>query len=792
MNNEEERQETRPPRRGRGPGRGMSPGEKPKDFKKAIGRLIKELGIFKYFILIAVLLSVASSVISIITPDKLANLTDKISAGIIINGDNLQELIKITTKSMESKEFTERVEKILSIDLSQENIQKIMLNENISTNSKATLQEVLINISKDPSKFSEELSKLDDDILKELLKSTTYNNIEITSNDKVTFIKSLNKLREGKAEIPTSIKKVLFDEVEVTGVKLSSSDQADFLTILSSIGENTSKDKAQTELYKLIDEMPESIRKVIAPKMDLSAIKKISLMLVVLYLISAFFSFTEHILMANVSNRFAYNLRKRISKKINNLPLNYFDNHTTGNTMSIVTNDIDTITQSLNQSAASLVSAITLLLGSIIMMFKTNVIMALTGIGASLFGFLFVGIILSKSQKYFVARQKELGNLNGHIEEMYESLNIIKTYNGKKYADSKFDKYNQNMYKANFMSQFLSGLMPPMMGFIGNFGYVAVCIVGALLTMNGTISFGVIVAFMSYIRLFTNPLNQIAQGLNSLQSGAAASERVFEYTDEKEMENEENLKEVLSKEDAKGNIEFKNVKFTYEGNDHPTIKGFSANVKSGQKIAIVGPTGAGKTTMVNLLMKFYDIDSGDILIDGKSIKNLTRDNIHELFTMVLQDTWLFEGTVKENIKYNKEELTDRDIEKVCEIVGLDHYIKTLPKGYNSEINNANSVSAGERQLLTIARAMLENSPFLILDEATSNVDTRTEEVVQMAMDKLAENRTSFIIAHRLSTIKNADLILVMNHGDVVEQGTHEELMEQKGFYSELYNSQFEL
>ena len=791
MNNEEQRQETRPPRR-RGPGRGMAPGEKPKDFKKAIGRLIKELGIFKYFIIIAVLLSVASSVISIITPDKLADLTDKISAGIIINGDNLQELIETTTESMESEDFTKRVDKILSIDLSQDNIQKIMLNENISTDSKTKLQKLLIDSSKDPSKFSEELSKLDEEVLKELLKTTTYNNVEITSSDKIAFIKSINKLKEGKATIPSSIKKVLFDEIEVKGIKVSSSDQAEFLTLLSTIGESTKKDKTHTELYKSIDKMPESIKKIIAPKMDLSTIKKISLLLLVLYLISAAFSFTEHILMANVSNRFAFNLRNRISKKINKLPLNYFDNHTTGNTMSIVTNDIDTITQSLNQSAASLVSAITLLTGSIIMMFKTNVLMALTGIGASLFGFLFVGIIISKSQKYFVARQKELGNLNGHIEEMYESLNIIKTYNGKKYADSKFDKYNNNMYKANFMSQFLSGLMPPMMGFIGNFGYVAVCIVGALLTMNGTISFGVIVAFMSYIRLFTNPLNQIAQGLNALQSGAAASERVFEYVDEEEMKNEDNITEVLSNSDAKGNIEFKNVKFTYTGNDHPTIKGFSANVKSGQKIAIVGPTGAGKTTMVNLFMKFYDIDSGDILIDGKSIKNLTRDNIHELFTMVLQDTWLFEGTVKENIKFNKDELTDRDIEKVCEIVGLDHYIKTLPKGYNSEINNANSVSAGERQLLTIARAMLENSPFLILDEATSNVDTRTEEVVQMAMDKLAENRTSFIIAHRLSTIKNADLILVMNHGDIIEQGTHEELMKQKGFYSELYNSQFEL
>ena len=403
-----------------------------------------------------------------------------------------------------------------------------------------------------------------------------------------------------------------------------------------------------------------------------------------------------------------------------------------------------------------------------------------------------MAVVLSKSQRYFVAKQNELGTLNGHIEEVYSGLNVVKVYNGQKISNEKFDELNNKLYKANWRSEFLSGLMMPMMSFIGNFGYVAVCVVGALLALNGHISFGVIVAFIVYVRLFVSPLSQIAQAMTSLQSTAAASERVFEFLDETEMSDESNIKTLLDKDKVKGNIEFKNVSFKYDGNEKPTIKNFSAKAKAGEKIAIVGPTGAGKTTMVNLLMKFYDINDGEIIIDGVSTKNLTRENIHDLFTMVLQDTWVFNGTIKDNIIYNTKNVTLDDVKKVCNIVGLDHFIKTLPNGYYTVLSDNDSVSAGQRQLLTIARGMIQNAPFLILDEATSNVDTRTEELVQKAMDKLTEGKTSFIIAHRLSTIKNADLILVMNEGNIIEQGNHEELMKQNGFYAELYNSQFKL
>lgn len=525
--------------------------------------------------------------------------------------------------------------------------------------------------------------------------------------------------------------------------------------------------------------------------MDIETIKKIAIFLVGLYTCSAIFNFIQAVCMTNVANKFAKKLRSRISIKINNLPLKYFDKHQSGDILSRVTNDVDTIAQSMNQSLGLLASSITLFLGSIIMMFWTNWIMALTAIGASLLGFIGMFFILSKSQKYFIARQEELGELNGHIEEIYSGINVVKVYNGKNEANKKFDELNKKVKEANRKSQFLSGLMQPVMNFIGNFGYVAVCIVGALLAMNNVITFGVIVAFMTYVRLFTNPLSQIAQSMTSLQSTAAASERVFEFVDEPEMKKEDELTKVLKKEDVKGKIEFNNVVFQYDDNDKPTIKNFTATAMPGQKIAIVGPTGAGKTTMVNLLMKFYDINSGEIKIDGISTKELTRENIHDLFTMVLQDTWLFDGTVKENIIYNRENVSDEKIVEVCKEVGLDHFIKTLPHGYNSKLSDNDSVSAGQRQLLTIARGMIEDSPFLILDEATSNVDTRTEELVQKAMDKLTEGKTSFIIAHRLSTIKNADLILVMKEGNIVEQGNHEELMKKNGAYAELYNSQFD-
>ena len=555
---------------------------------------------------------------------------------------------------------------------------------------------------------------------------------------------------------------------------------------------------APDRLSKLTDEIQAGIipkmenGQMIMPQMNMDAIKSIALSLVILYACSAICTFIQSICMTEVANNFARSLRTRISVKINKLPLSYFDRHQSGDTLSRVTNDVDTIAQTMNQSLGTLVSNITLFLGSIIMMFYTNWIMALTAIGASLLGFMGMFAVLSKSQKYFVAKQEELGNLNGHIEEVYSGLNVVKAYNGKKESDKKFDEYNQKVCEANRKSQFLSGIMQPIMNFIGNFGYVAVCIVGALLTMNNVISFGVIIAFITYVRLFTNPLSQIAQSMTSLQSTAAASERVFEFLDEKEMADQSKINKTLDKNNVKGKIEFDNVVFQYDNNDKPTIKNFTATAEPGQKIAIVGPTGAGKTTMVNLLMKFYDINSGDIRIDGVSTKELSRENIHSLFTMVLQDTWLFEGTVKENIIYNQENISDERVKEVCKEVGLDHFIRTLPKGYDSYLSENDSVSAGQRQLLTIARGMIQDSPFLILDEATSNVDTRTEELVQVAMDKLTEGRTSFIIAHRLSTIKNADLILVMKDGNIVEQGNHEQLMEKNGAYAELYNSQFEL
>ena len=585
--------------------------------------------------------------------------------------------------------------------------------------------------------------------------------------------------------------------ITIDGVEISVDDQMEFAKIMQKNQgknmdmKNLSKEDQLKELKKL-ESFPKSIKKVIEPKMDLEKIKNIAIVVALLYFISSFFTFIQSISMTEVANRFAKKLRNSISEKINRLPLTFFDKNSVGDILSRVTNDIDTIAQSMTQSLASLFSSIVQFLGTIIMMFYTNWQMAVTAIFSSAFGFIFMFLIIGKSQKYFSMRQKSLGKLNGHIEEVYSGLNIVKSYNAKNYVLDKFDQANYDVYKASQMSQFLSGLMMPSMIFIGNLGYVAICIVGAVLTIKGKISFGVIVAFMSYVRLFTSPLSQIGQAMTSIQSTAASSERVFEFLDEKEMDDEKEKTEYLDPQKSVGNIEFKNVEFTYDGNKKPTITNFSADIKKGQKVAIVGPTGAGKTTMVNLLMKFYQINKGDIIIDGKSINDLKRENIHDLFTMVLQDTWLFKGTIRENILFNRKDISEKRLNHVIKSVSLDHFIKTLPKGLDSKIDDDDSVSQGQRQLLTIARAMIDDKPFLILDEATSNVDTRSEELVQEAMDKLAQGRTSFIIAHRLSTIKNADLILVMDEGNIIEQGNHEQLMEKNGFYADLYNSQFSL
>ena len=539
-----------------------------------------------------------------------------------------------------------------------------------------------------------------------------------------------------------------------------------------------------------ISRITDEITKGLTSQIDLEKIKEIAIFVGTLYITSGILGYLQSFIMATITQKFSRKMRNEISVKINKLPLKYFDQHSCGDTLSRVTNDVDTIGQSLNQSIGSLVSAVTTLIGVVIMMVITNWQMALTAILASLFGFSIMFQILKRSQKYFDRQQEELGQLNGHIEEVYSGHNVVKVYNGVEDAKKVFDEYNQRLFTCVRKSQFLSGMMHPLMNFIGNFGYVAVCIVGALLTMNHVISFGVIVAFMIYVRLFTNPLITIAQATSSLQSAAAAAERIFEFIEEVELEDESQKTKKLDPKQVKGKIEFENVKFSYEPGKE-IIKNFSAKAEPGQKIAIVGPTGAGKTTMVNLLMRFYEIDSGEIRIDGVPIRELTRENVHELFCMVLQDTWLFEGTIKENIRYNKKDVSDEKIREACKVVGVDHFIRSLPKGYDSVIEDNDSMSAGQKQLITIARGMIEDSPFLILDEATSSVDTRTEELVQKAMDKLTEGRTSFIIAHRLSTIKNADLILVMKDGNIIEQGNHEELLAQNGFYADLYNSQFD-
>lgn len=780
--NKEEINKT-PPKRG--PGHGPRTVEKPKDFKKSMINLFKNLKTFKILIIISLILAMFGAILSLVTPNKLSDLTDEIQKGIVINTKNLEKLIDDIQKELKNEDLKNKYSEILNIKMDNENINKIMSSSDISLNDKLNFQKSLTNINKE--NFLNTLLELPESIQNVILESTTYNDVLISVADKKEL---LNIMKNGMNEkslfnIPVSIKSVLLSDSKISGETIKSKEKFEFMDKMN--GLDSSKDIKI--IYSKVDELPNSIKNILKPSMNFKIIKSITLTLIILYVISALFIFIQSILMTDVANKFAKKLRSRISVKINKLPLKYFDKSLSGDILSRVTNDVDTIAQSMNQSLASLVSAITLFIGSIIMMFYTNYIMALTAIISSLLGFVFMFMILSKSQKYFTKRQVELGKLNGHIEEVYSGLNVVKVYNGKRESDEKFDELNKNVYECNRKSQFLSGLMMPIMNFIGNFGYVAVCIVGAILVSREIITFGVIVAFITYVRLFTNPLSQIAQGFTALQSTAAASERVFEFLDEPELEKEE-VSKTLEKEKVNGEIDFEHVKFGYD-TDKMIIKDFSAKIKPGQKVAIVGPTGAGKTTMVNLLMRFYEINNGDIKIDGISTKDLSRENIHELFTMVLQDTWLFNGTIKENIIYNNKNITDEQVIEVCKKVGIHHFIKTLPNGYDSVISDIDSISSGQRQLLTIARGMIDNKPLLILDEATSNVDTRTEELVQKAMDKLSEGKTSFIIAHRLSTIKNADLILVMKDGNIIEQGSHSDLIKGNGFYANLYNSQFD-
>ena len=526
---------------------------------------------------------------------------------------------------------------------------------------------------------------------------------------------------------------------------------------------------------------------------DMDAVTHIAWLLVALYVGYAVLCYVQSWMMANVTQRTAQELREAISVKINKLPLKYFDKVSYGDVLSRITNDVDAIGQTLGQSVGSLITSVTLFVGALVMMFYNNVIMTVCAIASSLVGLLIMGAIMKVSQKYFSRQQIALGDVNGHVEEMYAGHTVVKAYCGEADSIRAFEKYNGDLYDSGWKSQFLSGLMMPLMNFVGNFGYVVVCVVGAVLAMDGKIEFGVIVAFMMYIRLFTQPLSQFAQAFQNLQRCAAASERVFSFLEEPEMADESDKQALLgvNGKPVRGDVEFSHVKFGYDPSK-TIINDFSASVKSGQKVAIVGPTGAGKTTMVNLLMRFYEISGGSIAIDGVDTKSVPRWNVHDQFSMVLQDTWVFRGTVRENIAYSKPGVTDKQIEDACKAVGLHHYIMSLPNGYDTVLDDKATLSQGQKQLLTIARAMVEDAPILILDEATSSVDTRTEELIQKAMDALTVDRTSFVIAHRLSTIRDADMILVMNHGDIVESGTHEELLAKGGFYADIYNSQFAL
>ena len=713
------------------PGGGRSVAEKPKNFFQSLKRIISVLNKWNYIMALALALAITSAIFAIIAPNKLSDLADEIQKGLIPKTEKIELITEEISNSITKEELIN-------------NITKINSNETISKEDKQLFNETIKNID--------------------------------TTNKEKSFLSIIS--------LPESILEQLLKDITVEDTKITVKDQIEMFKLTSKMSkENTLNN------IKLIDELPKSVYSIIEPKIDIDKVKTIIYFMAIIYILSAIFSYIQAYSLTIVSNNFAKKLRTDINVKINTLPLKYFDSHETGDILSRVTNDVDMIGHNLNNSISSIVSNVTLFLGSIIMMLVTNWVMTITAILSTIIGFAFMFLLLSKSQKYFAESQKVLGELNGYIEEMYSGHNIVKVYNGTKETIEKFNDINVRLYKAKRNSIFLSGLMQPIMGFVGNFGYVAVCIVGALLVINGNITFGVIVAFMIYIRLFTNPLSQIAQSMTNLQTTVAASERVFEFLDEKEMPSEENVTKHLHRHKVKGEIEFKNVKFGYD-KDKEIIKNFSAKALPGQKIAIVGPTGAGKTTLVNLLMKFYDIQDGEILIDGVSTKELTRENVHKLFVMVLQDSWLFNGTVRENIIFNQQNITDEEIWNVCKTVGIDHFIKTLPGGLDAVLEDNDSISSGQKQLLTIARGMVEDAPFLILDEATSNVDTRTEILVQKAMDKLTEGKTSFIIAHRLSTIKNADLILVMNNGNIVEQGNHEELLKKNGYYADLYNSQF--
>lgn len=540
----------------------------------------------------------------------------------------------------------------------------------------------------------------------------------------------------------------------------------------------------------LLSQITDLISDALGGEIDMAAIGHIGVILLVIYGLSAVFTYVEHYIMATVTLELSRDMRQDLSRKINRVPMSYFSKVSYGDILSRVTNDVSTLQQALANSLPSMISAAAQFIGCLVMMFVTEWRMALAAIAVTLVGFLIMAAVMLRSQKYFSARQENLSVLNGYIEEMYSSHDVVRLSRANEQVKETFGGMNAALYDAEWRSQFLSGIMQPLMTIIGNLGYVVVCVLGSALAMSGEISFGVIVAFILYVRLFTSPLSTLAQGMTQMQTAAAAGDHIFDFLHEEELSDETGKRTALT--DVRGEVEFDHVRFSYPNDpDKIIIKDFSAHIRPGQKVAIVGPTGAGKTTLVNLLMRFFEINSGRIKIDGVSTSEMTRESVHDLFSMVLQDTWLFEGTVRENLVYNKTGVTDQQLEEACRACGIYHFIETLPQGFDTVLDDSIAISAGQKQLLTIARAMIQGNPMLILDEATSSVDTRTELITQQAMDRLTEHRTSFVIAHRLSTIKNADLILVLKDGDIIEQGTHDQLLARGGFYTDLYNSQFE-
>lgn len=716
---------------------------KPKDlvgtWKKLLGYCRRYLAVF----MIAILCAAAGTVLTLIGPDKLSEMTDTITAGITPNTEALTELT-----------------------------------EAVSENASANMQEVSTAIAANLQSSTP--------------KAITVNGSEISLADQRQTLSLLSgvedpdaaTMQDAMAQLPDAVTAALYSDVTIDGQTISAADQRAAMDIMSGIDPEESEDALEA-----MDKLPDSVYSLIAPSIDMDKVQRIGFILVTFYALSYLFSAIQGWITAGVTQRVSQQLRGDISRKINRLPMAFYNRTSTGDILSRVTNDVDLISQSLNQSIGNLITSVILLFGSLLMMLITNLWMTLTAILASLLGFVVMFAIMGRSQKYFARQQRHLGALNGHIEEMYTGHTVVKAYNGEAAAQQTFDEMNDKLRESGFRAQTLAGMMMPVMTFVGNLGYVAVCVVGGAMALNDMISFGVIVAFMMYVRYFTQPLSQIAQAVQSLQSAAAAGERVFEFLEAEEMPDESGKKSDIGA--VQGTVDFDHVRFGYEDTDKIVIHDFSAHAKPGQKIAIVGPTGAGKTTMVNLLMRFHDIQSGEIRIDGVPTNEMTREAVREQFCMVLQDTWLFEGTLRENLIYCTENVSDKKMIAACKAVGLDHFIRTLPKGYDTVVGDQLSLSQGQKQQLTIARAMIADKPMLILDEATSSVDTRTEQQIQSAMDKLMENRTSFVIAHRLSTIRNADLILVMNHGDIVESGTHEELLAKGGFYADLYNSQFE-